>query len=264
MFSKANRIFGAVIVAATMAAINPTLAVPVNGTGNVTSHVIYGSGNSNGSWTGTTQNNIEIGLRGKIPFVGTNNYNGVDSYSFDAGFKPGSTYRPTWNFDWAINVNQDGTSNSGRHIGDLTYMLSMDFDPTGGTNFSGSAFDPIHSLPLFDHSFGNNNTTQGQGVEATSVVEYAGLLAGSNIVQQSWSYGFFLSMLPGFDPNAAGIYTIMLGAFDGQRELASTSINIIVSAVPVPAALPLFGTGIAFMGFVGWRRRKAAAKNITA
>lgn len=32
-----------------------------------------------------------------------------------------------------------------------------------------------------------------------------------------------------------------------------------VSAVPVPAALPLFGTGLAIMGFVGWRRKRNAA-----
>jgi len=29
-----------------------------------------------------------------------------------------------------------------------------------------------------------------------------------------------------------------------------------VSAVPLPAALPLFGTGLAVMGFVGWRRKR--------
>lgn len=31
-----------------------------------------------------------------------------------------------------------------------------------------------------------------------------------------------------------------------------------VSAVPVPAALPLFGTGLALMGFLGWRRKSKA------
>lgn len=30
------------------------------------------------------------------------------------------------------------------------------------------------------------------------------------------------------------------------------------SVVPVPAALPLFGTGLAIMGFVGWRRKRKA------
>ena len=32
-----------------------------------------------------------------------------------------------------------------------------------------------------------------------------------------------------------------------------------VAPVPVPAALPLFGTGLAFMGFIGWRRKRKAA-----
>ncbi len=32
-----------------------------------------------------------------------------------------------------------------------------------------------------------------------------------------------------------------------------------VSAVPLPAALPLYGAGIAVLGFMGWRRRKNAA-----
>jgi len=35
--------------------------------------------------------------------------------------------------------------------------------------------------------------------------------------------------------------------------------NIQVSAVPLPAALPLYGAGMALMGFLGWRKRKAAA-----
>ena len=35
--------------------------------------------------------------------------------------------------------------------------------------------------------------------------------------------------------------------------------NIEVSAVPLPAALPLYGAGMALMGFLGWRKRKAAA-----
>ena len=32
-----------------------------------------------------------------------------------------------------------------------------------------------------------------------------------------------------------------------------------ISPVPVPAALPLFGTGLAIMGFVGWRRKRKAS-----
>lgn len=125
-------------------------------------------------------------------------------------------------------------------------------------------FDPIR-VPYADHSFGNNGTAQGQGAEALKddTVQYASLLAGNNIVQQSWSYGFFLALLPSFDRDIAGIYTVMLSVSDINGELASTSMNIIVgdvSTIPVPAALPLFGTGLAIMGFFGWRRHKVSAK----
>lgn len=33
----------------------------------------------------------------------------------------------------------------------------------------------------------------------------------------------------------------------------------VVSPVPVPAALPLFGSGLAIMGFIGWRRKRKLA-----
>lgn len=33
----------------------------------------------------------------------------------------------------------------------------------------------------------------------------------------------------------------------------------VVSAVPIPAALPLFGTGLAALGFLGWRKKRKAA-----
>lgn len=35
--------------------------------------------------------------------------------------------------------------------------------------------------------------------------------------------------------------------------------EVSVNPVPVPAALPLFGTGLALMGFIGWRRKRKMA-----
>ena len=46
---------------------------------------------------------------------------------------------------------------------------------------------------------------------------------------------------------------------NGQTVFNNLAINNNVSAVPVPAALPLFGTGLAIMGFVGWRRKRKLA-----
>ena len=38
----------------------------------------------------------------------------------------------------------------------------------------------------------------------------------------------------------------------------TTTHPVLVSAVPIPAALPLFATALAGMGFMGWRRRRGA------
>jgi len=37
-----------------------------------------------------------------------------------------------------------------------------------------------------------------------------------------------------------------------------TTGDLLLTTVPVPAALPLFGTGLALMGFIGWRRKRKA------
>lgn len=59
--------------------------------------------------------------------------------------------------------------------------------------------------------------------------------------------------------NAGAVYFL-----DGGYSKIGNSPNLgsfliresIVSAVPVPAALPMFGTGLAFLGFVGWYRKR--------
>lgn len=49
---------------------------------------------------------------------------------------------------------------------------------------------------------------------------------------------------------------------DGTGEAidnVTLGVAALPSTVPVPAALPLFGTGIAFLSFMNWRRRRRAA-----
>ena len=41
--------------------------------------------------------------------------------------------------------------------------------------------------------------------------------------------------------------------------LDNVSVSGAAPAVPLPAALPLFATGLAGLGLLGWRRKKAAA-----
>ena len=65
----------AAVAGTVMIAGGPANALLFNA--DITPDTIYGSGNSNGSFTVDRSGGVEIGLRGKIPYVGTlfsNNY----------------------------------------------------------------------------------------------------------------------------------------------------------------------------------------------
>lgn len=53
------------------------------------------------------------------------------------------------------------------------------------------------------------------------------------------------------------------GVFDEVRFTSGSNAfeyaNLTVSAVPLPAALPLYGAGLAALGFIGWRKRRKSA-----
>ena len=248
---------------------------------NVTNNVIFGSGNTNGGFTVAQDAGIELGLRAKLRFNGSNqpentfNSNGDGTYTFAAGaapggfgFDPNSPTTPVWNFEWSINSNFD---DNGKNLDQFTFLLQIDGDPTVGIDFGTIDLDPIN-VEFADHSIGTNATANGAGVEATLVPNnYGFLIANNNLAQNSWNYEFFNESMDGlflphlalFDPSVAGIYTIGLSVtgMDGDPFL-TTAIDIIVAPVPVPAALPLFAGGLGLFGFLGWRRKRGSTAAI--
>ncbi|MDF1717388.1 MAG: hypothetical protein P1U75_12055 [Antarcticimicrobium sp.] len=217
---------------------------------DVTPDAIFGSGNTNGSYTvsvvETEDLSVELGLRGKLRFNASNNpentfnSNGDGTYSFENdlpptgfGFDSGSPTTPIWNFEWSINTDASGTT--GNKLNDFIYVLELDGDPTDATDFDGFVFDPVN-VPYADHSIGGNGTPNGSGTSASTPAEYAALIDGNNVAQNSWSYEFFneptdgvyLDQLSTFDPTEKGEYTIRLSAYDGGDLINRVSIDIIV------------------------------------
>ncbi len=253
-----HRISLGLALTAAMGAMLPisSQAAPLLFNQNVTPDIIFGTGNTNGDFTVDRNNGVELGLRAKIPFVGTINSNGDGTYSYSL-----AEANPRWNFDWTVNTNFDGSTS--RNIDDLTYLLSIDYDPGVGTNFL--SFDPItpsSAVPFFDHSIGTNATTNGGGTEAGDAATYASLIAGNNVLQQSWRHAFFTHPTLAYDPTIDGTYDITLTAFDSSGQVASTSIQVIIGAggapIPEPATLSLLGLGLAGIGFVRRRKQRIA------
>jgi hypothetical protein len=195
---------------------------------NVTTSVIFGDGNDNGSFTVDRSAGVELGLRAKLRFnalgqpENTFNSNGDGTYSFEAGVAPTKS-APTgvWSFEWSINTDFD--DNLGLNIDDLTYKLGLDSDPSLATDFF--IFDPINDGDYWDHGIGNNLTESGDGVVANDAADYANLIATNNVAQNSWQAHWFF---PGYDPTVEGTYDLILYACDAQDNIvASTGIQVI-------------------------------------
>jgi hypothetical protein len=85
----------------------------------------------------------------------------------------------------------------------------------------------------------------------------------SPVLQQLFFIGDGMTSLMALQSFIAptGSTRLFLGTMDGFGWFNNAG-QFTVSAVPLPAALPLFGTGLGLLGFVAWRRRRKLAQPV--
>lgn len=241
-----SRVCG-LIAAISMLATSSAMAISYDA--NVTNNVIYGTGNGNGFWTTNTENNVEVGLRAKKRWAGEYGSNGDGTYNHDAGISSGTA--AIWNFDFSINVNQDGSSLL--KISDYHISLSVDIDPTQGVSWV--TLDPMTFWA--DNEFGDNSTAQSGGVkDSESPLTQAELGDAWSLMQNSQNIGW-LGL--GYDVNIDATYDFKLSATQVTGAPgAETSMQVIVGkgGSPVPDAGTTAGLlGVALFGLFAIRRR---------
>lgn len=183
------------------------------------------------------------------------------------------------------NVQDDNVFNSGQQGFDEAQgvITSQAFDVYGGSIAAGTRVD---SHMIFLNSQGN--TAVGHyNVEWTFSGTILGVMAdiwGNHEAASSGELGAAATVydngvnaesapfqnrgLEGQYWNANNLNTndaFLIGGVDNNILTLSMYVTepgdwirvVTVSAVPLPAALPLYGAGVAVLGFLGWRRRKA-------
>ena len=163
---------------------------------NAIPDTFFGEGNSNGFFTCSHNQDIQVCIRFKQQF-GTNGQQPVDpngswnnadgSFTVTGGNPCNSMknnsmacavpFRTWWSYDWTVNVDMTGTT--GHVIGDYDIILAIDSDPSCETcwvNFF--PFIPSLSVPVasLNHAFGDNTFQGDNGLTVTDVMNDSTLM----------------------------------------------------------------------------------------
>jgi hypothetical protein len=221
--------------AANADVFNTSLAAPgfYNGTGGV-----------NSGFVTNTVNGVEFGLGTINRFIGpvTPSPTNSSTYNVATGTSGGFAL---WNFQFSMNL-QVGGANSNLFLNSILPTLTI-------VNVGNGQVLSFNPLVIPDNAGWNG----AKNVAAANLATDYGFQNSENL---SFT-GFVAPLL--FDPNANGTYLVTLSAkLVTGLDLGSVSETIIAGTgaeTPLPAALPLFATGLGVMGVFGWRRKKKSA-----
>ena len=161
----------------------------------------------------------------------------VYAVSFDFSF---TNQPPLGGVNGTVTGRIDGLADSGASAATAVFITSS----PAGLFYPLTASDNILSQPSV--SIGSNSFTVANGVLTAETFQAQFPIANS--VPQEFFSLLLNSAIPQFNANRFGPTTNFL--------VLSTSATF--SQVPLPAALPLFATGLGALGVLSWRRKRKA------
>jgi hypothetical protein len=136
-----------------------------------------------------------------------------------------------------------------------------EINPSAGFLFSGSDNLWIEfGVITGPSSFGSGGYTPASSSSGSNVGIYAYPAAYSPAVFVPYNYtsGTFLTSSAVFDTTTLVALGVTTGTYTWTWDGGSFTIEAGVAPTPLPAALPLFATGLGAMGLFGWRRKRKA------
>ncbi len=216
-----------------------------------------GSGNSSDHFTTNTQGGVELGLGVQYRFTGPQVTPDANSsiYHVNTGTSSPNCAGGNcslWNYEYSVNLGTSGLTLSG-----VTPLLTV-LNVANNNTFN----VPVTFL---------DNT----GYSGTSPNFNFHPAIGTDLgAQNSQNLGFlYVSLLDGgfgFNPLANDTYIFTLSLTDNANNASLGSVQATViagegaAATPLPAALPLFASGLGGLGLLGWRRKRKKSAALAA
>lgn len=227
-FSNSELANATSLVSLSAGDVNPTTVALQLFDQDVRPDILYGSGNSNGNFTVSVDNGVEVGLRIHDRFDGATHSNGDGTYNPASGFFSGSSGPGFWNYDFSINLNANDETTL-TLFDDVIIELKIDLDPTAGTSFL--TLNPLTTWT--DNAYGNNGTANGDGDDSTEINGTFGVDQNFFVVQNSQNIGWLFNTLGDtlFDVTKDASYDFELSVSDlNSNLLAATSMRVDVGS----------------------------------
>ena len=139
-------------------------------------------------------------------------------------------------------------------MGDLFFDITINGPGIGGGPLVYGVFSPEGTGAWLGVAETGNGA--GEWFTAEELKAPPPNLSDFTVAQNSVNLGFLSDVT---NPQATGRYTITLNAWESATSPKSLAmVQISVNVIPLPGALPLMAGGLGLLGFMGWRRKRAA------